>query len=436
MQRDAPLFFRARARPKSPAPAPEPQPAPAPEPAPAPVPAPEPQPAPAPEPAPEPQPAPPQPVPGANAVYRPMSEVEGVFGEEPEPRFSQPSPAPAPDPKPAPEPVLPPVDPVVSAADMVPEEPVQFATSLDAVLALCAIFEEADNAVHDVVEHAIKRGLIPEDGEKTQTKWLLETLELTTEQAAYAVRGGPSRLNALRFRTAEAPGFFATLTSWLTGTAQYRKNWCGSPELLLQNLPAPSEVAFFAQAALAELATFVSESKRRASGKSYDRAILIDASAARPASLHHGTHQRLLLFFTVATTLSALGEGAELRIKAQMFATHADQPLPQSEFESPYDSGGVRRYSDASALGSILRSDEFVPVAVHDGFHTFERGDIDDVDTTELADELKAAFFTALDAFKTTVMEQCDALADAAAAERAAAAAKAEPEEKLIDFDD
>ena len=89
------------------------------------------------------------------------------------------------------------------------------------------------------------------------------------------------------------------------------------------------------------------------------------------------------------------GEGAELRIKAQLFATHADQPLPQSEFESPYDSGAVRRYSDASALGSILRSDEFVPVAVHDGFHTFERGDIDDVDTTELADELKAAFFTA-----------------------------------------
>ncbi len=363
-------------------------------------------------------------------AYRPMPAPE-PDDDEPQPRFPPPAPAPAPPPA-----ILrvQTDDLVISAADMVPEETTQFSTSLDAVLALCAIYEEADSAVHDVVEHAIRRGAIPEDGDTVQTKWRIEALDLTTEQAAYVVRGAPSRLNALRFRTADAPGFFATLTSWLTGLQKYRKNWCGSPELLIQNLPAPSEIVYFAQTALSELATFVSESNTRAPGKSYDRAILVDASAARPVSLHHGTHQRLLLFFTMATTLSALEESAELRIKAQVFATHVEQPLPESEFEAPTDNGAVRRYSDASALGAVLRSDEFVPVAVHDGFHTFERGDVGDVDSTDLAEEVREAFFVTLDAFKATVVEQCDALAAEMAAARAAS--KAAAEEKLIDFDD
>ena len=195
-------------------------------------------------------------------------------------------------------------DDLVTAADMVPEEPTQFTTTVDTIIELCKLFKESELVLESVVRYAIEHNAIPEDGEETQAKWQLQNLQLTSEQAAYAVLYGPSRLNALRFRTADEPGFFATLQSWLTGTAKYRKNWCGSPELFLQTLPAPSEVAYFAQVALAELATFVSESKDRGRGRSYDRAIVVDAATARPASLHHGTHQKLLLFFTAATTIT------------------------------------------------------------------------------------------------------------------------------------
>jgi hypothetical protein len=299
---------------------------------------------------------------------------------------------------------------------MVPEKPTQFQTSVDAIIELCKVFEESDLALSSVVRYAIAHNVIPEDGDATQAKWELQNLQLTSEQAAYIVLYGPSRLNALRFRTADEPGFFATLQAWLTGTQKYRKNWCGSPELFLQNLPAPSEVAYFAQVALAELATFVAESKDRGRGKSYDRAIVVDAATARPASLHHGSHQKLLFLFTAATTISISG-AAELRIKAQLFATHREQSLPAPDLVSARANDAVRRYADASELGALLLGDAFVPVAVHPSFHTFERGVVDDVTLTELAQEVKAAFVEMLEAFQRTMLAQCDELAAAALGE-------------------
>tara|TARA_Y100000748_G_scaffold300437_1_gene298891 strand:+ start:160 stop:1179 length:1020 start_codon:yes stop_codon:yes gene_type:complete len=301
-------------------------------------------------------------------------------------------------------------DDLVTAADMVPEEPTQFTTTVDTIIELCKLYKESELVLESVVRYAIEHNAIPEDGEETQAKWQLQNLQLTSEQAAYAVLYGPSRLNALRFRTADEPGFFATLQSWLTGTAKYRKNWCGSPELFLQTLPAPSEVAYFAQVALAELATFVSESKDRGRGRSYDRAIVVDAATARPASLHHGTHQKLLLFFTAATTITLSG-AAELRIKAQLFATHRDQPLPPSDLVSARGNDAVHRYTDASELGGLLLGDSVVQVAVHPSFHTFERGVVDEVSLVDLAAEVKAAFVAMLDAFQSTMLSQCDDLA-------------------------
>ena len=333
-------------------------------------------------------------------AYRPMPPPLDPEDEKPEPRF--------PPPEPEPEPLVPPQDPLVSTAEMVPEEPEQFSIDLDTILALIGISAATETAIENVMKYAIENNVIPSDGAETQSKWNLQNLQLTSEQAAYVVLYGPSRLSALRFRSADAPGFFATLGSWLMGTQKYRRNWAGSPELLIQNLPAPSEVAYFSQIALVELATFIAESEDRDEGGSYERAFLVDAATARPRSLHHGAHQKLLLFFRVASTITMSGT-AELRIMAQLFATHAEQALPASEFETEAASPQtVRRYSDARGLGSLLLGEAFVPVAVHDTFHTFERGRVQDVKLQTLAEHVSTAFGVTLEAFQTTMLAQCD----------------------------
>ena len=86
------------------------------------------------------------------------------------------------------------------------------------------------------------------------------------------------------------------------------------------------------------------------------------------------------------------------------------------------------------ALGAVLRSDEFVPVAVHDGFHTFERGVVDEVSLVDLAAEVKAAFVAMLDAFQSTMLSQCDDLALEAGGDGGGDGAAAEG--VLINFDD
>ena len=172
------------------------------------------------------------------------------------------------------------------------------------------------------------------------------------------------------------------------------------------------------------------------------RAVAASTTMARPASLHHGSHQKLLFLFTAATTISISG-AAELRIKAQLFATHREQSLPAPDLVSARANDAARRYADASELGALLLGDAFVPVAVHPSFHTFERGVVDDVTLTELAQEVKAAFVEMLEAFQSTMLGHCDELAAAALGESEGegggggeAASKGVAEMPLIDFDE
>ena len=85
----------------------------------------------------------------------------------------------------------------------------------------------------------------------------------------------------------------------------------------------------------------------------------------------------------------------------------------------------MRRYSDARGLGSLLLGEAFVPVAVHDTFHTFERGRVEDVKLQALAEHVSTALGVTLEAFQTTMLAQCDEII-AAEEEEAAEAAEAE----------
>ena len=49
-----------------------------------------------------------------------------------------------------------------------------------------------------------------------------------------------------------------------------------------------------------------------------------------------------------------------------------------------------------------------MPVAVHDTFHTFERGRVQDVKLQTLAEHVSTAFGVTLEAFQTTMLAQCD----------------------------
>lgn len=369
----------------------------------------------------------PEPKPAPAPAYRPL-----VFDtdEEPQPRFPQPAPAPALEPEPAPapaparssspEPEVAPFTPTLleqpkplEAEDLVPKLPLLLDPSLKAIQEIAMIFDRARLAVAEVLKNAVTTKAITPDEDKVQYRWRCNNLDMTTSMAARFALASPAMLGALQLKNVASPGFFASLKSWMTGTNKYAKDWCGAPELFLQSLPAPAEVAAFAGCALQELVAFVNESKERVNGEIYSMCVLYDAAHIRPAALHRGNRQKLYLLFSMNTNLSASADSAALAIQARMFTADKDEEraLPKPYFETKEEGLDlVLRYKRESTLNdAVFNNDAFVQLDGNLGVYNFQREALSGVTSEQLAEAIRIAFFNMLEGFVDTMSKQCHA---------------------------
>ena len=266
-------------------------------------------------------------------------------------------------------------------------------------------------SVAKVLKNAVTTKAITPDKDKVQYRWRCNNLDMTTDMAARFALASPAMLGALQLKNVASPGFFASLKSWMTGTNEYAKDWCGAPELFLQSLPAPAEVAAFAGCALQELVAFVNASEDRVAGQIYSMCLLYDAAHIRPAALHRGNRQKLYLLFSMSTNLSASADSAALTIQARMFTADKDEEraLPEPYFETKEEGlDDVLRYKRESTLNdAVFNNDAFVQLDGNLGVYNFTREALSSVTSEQLAEAIRIAFSNMLEGFVETMSKQC-----------------------------
>ena len=294
-----------------------------------------------------------------------------------------------------------------------PQLPLLLDPSINAINEIARVFEAARGALIKVLDIALNSPTpyITPDKDKVQYRWRCNNLDMTTVMAARLAFASPAMLGALQLKSVATPGFFASLKSWMAGTDEYAKNWCGAPELFLQSLPAPAEVAAFAGCALQELSSFVNASKKREKGGIYTMCVLYDAAHVRPAALHRGNRLKLYLLFSMSTNLNASADSATLLIRARMFAADKDQEqaLPEPDFVKIEEGPDlVLRYKSESTLNeAVFNNEAFVQLDGNAGVSHFERGALGSVTSEELAHQIRIAFSEMLKGFVETMGKQC-----------------------------